>query len=158
MSLILFFGNKDPQYGLLSNFAQCPFISTAGPVYTSEQLFMMFKAQHFGDKEAFEELKTVTEPKTAKAIGRRVKRFSDAEWDRVRYQYMCKALMEKFSCNSAARAVLMSTNNALLAEASPFDTIWGIGYGKSNPLASTGPWRGQNLLGKALMVVREQLR
>jgi predicted NAD-dependent protein-ADP-ribosyltransferase YbiA (DUF1768 family) len=38
------------------------------------------------------------------------------------------------------------------------DKIWGIGLGAQNPKAwSKSTWKGQNLLGEALMVVREQL-
>ena len=44
-------------------------------------------------------------------------------------------------------------------EASPMDTIWGIGLAQDNSQANDPTkWRGDNLLGFALMVVRDQLQ
>ena len=46
-----------------------------------------------------------------------------------------------------------------LAEASPYDGIWGIRLAASSPEAQDPmKWRGQNLLGFALMEVRDELR
>lgn len=52
----------------------------------------------------------------------------------------------------------MNTKNRVLVEASPYDKIWGIGIPADdkhieNPLE----WKGQNLLGFALMEVRKEL-
>jgi len=39
------------------------------------------------------------------------------------------------------------------------DTIWGIGLGKDNEKAQNiAMWRGKNLLGFALMEVRDEIR
>ena len=54
------------------------------------------------------------------------------------------------------REYLLSTNDKVLVEASPTDCVWGIGLGKSNPDAlDPTKWRGENLLGFALMTARE---
>ena len=46
-----------------------------------------------------------------------------------------------------------------LAEASPYDAIWGIRLAASSPEARDPmKWRGRNLLGFALMEVRDELR
>ncbi|MEY2863728.1 MAG: hypothetical protein RLY58_1435, partial [Pseudomonadota bacterium] len=48
--------------------------------------------------------------------------------------------------------------NQVLVEASPVDQIWGIGLAADDPRAANpAQWRGLNLLGFALMHVREQL-
>jgi len=40
----------------------------------------------------------------------------------------------------------------------PYDTIWGVGLGEHHPdITDKSKWRGQNLLGKALMKVRDML-
>ncbi len=45
----------------------------------------------------------------------------------------------------------------MLVEAAPRDQIWGIGLGQDNPKAhDPTQWRGQNLLGFAMMDVREE--
>ena len=41
-------------------------------------------------------------------------------------------------------------------EASPYDRVWGVGFTEKNAGANRHRW-GQNLLGKALMVVRARL-
>jgi len=53
---------------------------------------------------------------------------------------------------------LIATGDRVLVEASPRDTIWGIGMGASNPDAKDPTkWRGRNLLGFALMEARASL-
>ena len=44
-----------------------------------------------------------------------------------------------------------------IIKASPFDRIWGIGYSAANAGLNTDHW-GENLLGKALMRVRDRLQ
>ena len=53
----------------------------------------------------------------------------------------------------------ISTGDSVLVEASPYDAIWGIRLAASSPEAQDSmKWRGQNLLGFALMEVRDELR
>ena len=60
--------------------------------------------------------------------------------------------------NDELRNFLLSTGDKVLVEASPSDRIWGIGLGKNNPDAlDPTKWRGQNLLGFALMNVRDSI-
>lgn len=55
--------------------------------------------------------------------------------------------------------VLLGTGGRVLVEASPVDRIWGTGLAADHP-HSTSPehWPGLNLLGFALMEVRQRLR
>ena len=65
----------------------------------------------------------------------------------------------KFSQNRNLREFLLSTGDSVLVEASPYDAIWGIRLAASSPEAQDPmKWRGQNLLGFALMEVRDELR
>ena len=55
-------------------------------------------------------------------------------------------------------AYLVGTCDRVLVEASPRDRIWGIGMGADDPAAERpSEWRGQNLLGFALMQARAVL-
>ena len=65
---------------------------------------------------------------------------------------------EKFRQNPPLGEFLLSTGNAVIVEASPVDRIWGIGLAADDERA-TNPlqWRGENLLGFALMEVRDRL-
>lgn len=55
------------------------------------------------------------------------------------------------------RGRLLGTGGRELVEASPRDRIWGIGFVAEGAEGRRGEW-GENLLGKALMRVRERLR
>ena len=56
------------------------------------------------------------------------------------------------------RKHLLCTGDRLIAEASPFVTIWGIGYRAGHENANRPPsWHGLNLLGKALQIVHQRL-
>ncbi|PVV00032.1 hypothetical protein BB559_000179 [Furculomyces boomerangus] len=123
---------------------------------SSEQLFMFVKAKHFGDEEtAMKILQSGGAPLVAKKLGRQVKPFDDSEWNKVRYPLMCLVLHAKFDSDPKLRAVLLETEGNFV-EASPRDRVWGIGMGAKN-VNATNPeaWRGGNLMGKALDLVRK---
>lgn len=94
-----------------------------------------------------------------KALGRKVKNFDDRIWDEVKYHIVLTGNYYKFSQNKRLRRVLLSTGDAILAEASPLDTIWGIGM-DANQEDSSNPenWNGLNLLGFALTEVRDEIK
>ena len=57
------------------------------------------------------------------------------------------------------RLALTRTGDRRLAEASPYDNLWGIGMRACDPCASfSDSWCGQNLLGQALEHAREIFR
>jgi len=65
----------------------------------------------------------------------------------------------KFTQNLEFRNQLLETENRTLVEASPYDKIWGVGLEETNDLIlDEKNWLGQNLLGKALMEVRELIK
>ena len=52
-------------------------------------------------------------------------------------------------------AKLKATGDAIMAEASPYDQIWGIGMTADDPGArDPKQWNGQNILGDILMEIR----
>lgn len=69
-----------------------------------------------------------------------------------------RKLLLTISQNELAKA-LLSTGDSILAEASPYDDIFGIKR-SSDDAATVAPekWPGRNLLGKALMKVGDELR
>ena len=57
-----------------------------------------------------------------------------------------------------AKEILKDTENRMLVEASPLDNIWGIGMaendkGVENPIN----WKGLNLLGQAINLVKQEI-
>ncbi len=125
---------------------------------TAEHWMMAEKARLFGDEESEAEILEARDPKTAKALGRSVRGFDGEVWDEHCREIVTRGNVEKFGQNEALRKFLLGTAGAVLVEASPYDRIWGIGLRQSDKHASNPvEWRGTNLLGFALMDVREQL-
>jgi ribA/ribD-fused uncharacterized protein len=128
--------------------------------FNSEQYFMWMKAITFGDEEIAEEiLKKGKNPKTAKALGRKVKNYDDKKWNEIRYKVMVDANYFKYSQSEDLKKMLLNPefDGKHFVEASPLDGIWGIKCGETEALDDESNWKGQNLLGKALDEVREML-
>lgn len=144
----------------LSNFYEAPFKDEVGQLYyTSEQYFMAQKAIVFNDSKILNQILQKREPLACKRLGKLVNNFSVPIWDQQKYQIMVKACTLKFSQNSKLLKDLLNTGSKTLVEASPYDTIWGIGLKWDDErVLDPNNWRGQNLLGKALMDVREILK
>ena len=119
---------------------------------------MIQKAKLFEDNEILNEIIKAKSPKEYKALGRKVKNFNRKKWDEKKLNIVFKGNMLKFSQNEELKNFLLSTNDKILAEASPYDKIWGIGIGEDDKDAyNIEKWKGENLLGIALMKVREEL-
>jgi len=131
-----------------------------GIVYkTAEHYMMAGKARLFNDPETLEKIVQASTPNQVKSLGRKVKNFDPKRWDEHKYEIVKQGNLLKFSQNKKYKDFLLSTNDKILVEASPYDTIWGIGMletdsGAENPLL----WKGENLLGFVLMEVRDELR
>jgi len=124
----------------------------------AEQYMMHQKAVCFEDHEIAKEILNHTSPRKIKSLGRKVKNFNEEVWCKRRYNIVKKGNMHKFSQREELKEELFDTAGKTLVEASPMDTIWGIGYAEDNPNAwNESTWNGQNLLGYALTEVRDEL-
>ena len=119
---------------------------------------MAKKAKLFGDDTSYAKIISTGNPKICKALGRKVSDFKEDVWVENRERIVYDANLMKFSQHEHLKKQLLDTGTKCIVEASPYDKIWGIGL-KENHRDATNPakWRGLNLLGKALMRVREEL-
>ena len=126
---------------------------------TAEQAMMYHKAKVFGDDAIAEQILATSDARKQKALGRKVKGFDNAVWDQHKEDIVLRANRAKFGQNKGLRRKLFQTGDRMLVEASPLDLIWGIGLDADNA-RSTPPdqWPGQNLLGKIITQVREELK
>ncbi|KPA22067.1 Swarming motility protein YbiA [Shimia sp. SK013] len=126
---------------------------------TAEQAMMYSKAILFDDEETAALILEATDPGRQKALGRRVGKFSEVVWNDSKYEIVYRINLEKFRQNKGLRRKLFQTGERKLVEASPVDTIWGIGLEASVAnLTPEAHWPGQNLLGDILTKVRDELR
>ncbi|KAI7219539.1 hypothetical protein KC333_g2916 [Hortaea werneckii] len=100
-----------------------------------------------------------SKPGRQKSLARSVE-FSHAqfkEWERIKFDVVLEGSFLKFSQNQELKAKLIATGVRELVEASPTDRTWGIGFAAEFAESCRDEW-GSNLLGKALMSVRESLK
>jgi len=144
--------------GCLSQWWPAPFTEDGITYPTAEHWMMAGKARLFHDEQGLASVLAAASPKGAKAAGRAVRGYSDQAWAAARFDLVAAGNLAKFRQNPDLAAFLSATGRRVLVEASPRDRIWGIGMGATHPDATRpSQWRGTNLLGFALMNVREQL-
>jgi ribA/ribD-fused uncharacterized protein len=157
MTTYIYFWKPHETHGYLGNWYPSPFRSNNILFSNNEQYFMWRKQQLFDSANTALEAQilSATNPKVMKDLGRRVKNFDQNTWDQHKYAIMKAGIYEKFTQNPDLRQKLLDTKTAILVEASPFDNVWGIGLNATD--AKSKPWKGENLLGKALMDIRSSL-
>ena len=155
----IFFWRQNERYGCFSNWYETPFIIDGVSYRWTEQFMMAEKARLFNDDEADQKIMKAGSPNECKKLGRTVKNFDPVLWDEKKFGIVCQGNLAKFQQNPELLAKLMETKDSILVEASPYDKIWGIGLtAKKAKEINPEDWPGENLLGKALMKVREELR
>ena len=161
---LFFWGHQPSKDGSVTQscFSQwwlAPF-EESGKIYVSAEHWMMAKkAELFNDVEIAERIMQAKSPAEAKKLGRLVKNFSPGLWNEHKFRIVIEGNYHKFSQHKPLLDFLLQTGERVLVEASPVDPVWGIGLAAeddkaSNPLL----WKGENLLGFALMEVRDRLK
>ena len=162
LEYVFFWGHhcKDGQVtkACFSQWFPCNF-EVDGIMYNcTEQYMMAEKARVFADEETRAKILAASDPKIIKALGREVKNFSVEKWAPVSKEIVVKGNMHKFAQNIELFQFLHGTGKKILVEASPYDTIWGIGMQESDEgILNPHNWKGYNQLGFALMEVRDAL-
>lgn len=124
-----------------------------------EQYMMYHKAILFNDLEAAALILLEKNPMKIKNIGRGVKNFNVDEWNKGCFSIVYNGNLLKYQQNIELKKLLLKTENKLLAEASKKDKKWGIGLGIDDINANDiNKWKGENMLGKVLMKVRDELK
>ena len=128
----------------LSQWFPCSFLVDGIYYNCAEQFMMAEKAR---------------DPMEQKKTGRRVQGYDDAQWKEHCFDAVVRGNVAKFSQNEKLRDFLLSTGDKILVEASPKDNVWGIGLDEESPDAvNPKRWPGTNLLGFALMEVRDKIK
>lgn len=155
---VICFHNPDEKNGYLSNWYNSVFTVNDITFSSMEQFMMYKKALCFGDEMIAEHILATNDVAHIKELGRLVSGYNDNYWNGIRQIVVYEGLIAKFSQNKGLKEKLRSTGNALLAECAVKDLVWGIGLSMKDPeRLNQDNWKGKNLLGYTLMMVREKL-
>jgi len=154
------FWHEYDEYGSLSNWYRASF-KYAGKQFASVEQFMMYhKLMTFRQYDLADQVMKTDDPAEAKKIGRtHFDNFDDKLWTRISSTIVKRGVRAKFVQNPDLMRELLSTGNAVLAECSPYDKVWGIGLAPDDErVYDTRKWDGKNKLGRILMTLREEFR
>lgn len=155
---IICFHNPDEENAYLSNWYPSDFTVNGINFSSMEQYMMYQKALRFGDTKIADKILATDDVAKIKKLGRKVQGYDDSVWNGVRQIIVYEGLTAKFSQNEDLKAKLLETKDVILAECAVRDKIWGIGLSMTDEKRfDKDKWKGQNLLGYALMLVREHL-
>ena len=109
---------------------------------------MYKKACLFLDTDMAEKILREEEPSVQQKLGREVKGYCPDIWDKHKFGVVWYGNYLKFSQHEDLKERLLATGNKILAEASPYDLIWGVGFSAdSDEILESSNWKGKNLLG-----------
>ena len=118
---------------------------------------MYRKALIMDDPSTAQKILDAATPKEAGKLGREVQNYNGETWKREVDGVAERCQWLKFSQVKECREALLSSEDKVIAEASPADRNWGIGFRGDEAAGREGEW-GRNILGRALMRIRERLR
>lgn len=160
LKYIFFWGHQPNKHGVTAScFSQwygAPFTVDGQRYPTAEHFMMAEKAALFRDQLIRAQVLQAPNPGAAKALGRQVRGFDETAWLQHRYSIVVRANEAKFAQNPEIGHFLQQTGTRVLVEASPVDSVWGIGLAQDDERVNNpNQWPGLNLLGFALMQVRD---
>ncbi len=155
----VFFHLPTEPNGYLSNWYPASFVVDGVSFTSMEQYIMYRKCLAFGDQTCASTILATNDPQEQQNLGRKAKGYVDYVWAGMRQIIAIQGLLAKFSQNEDLKKKLLDTEDAWLVECAYSDTTWACGIRLTDEARfDTANWRGQNLLGFALMEVRRILR
>ncbi len=155
----VYFHLPDEPYGFLSNWYLSDFVLDGKQFNSNEQYIMYRKAKLLGDNATADAILAAKTPAEHQQLGQNAQGFNEKLWHGIRQVVAMRGLYAKFAQNEALRDQLLNTEDAYLVECAYGDLNWACGWHLDDPeRKEISKWRGKNLLGFALMEVREQLR
>lgn len=124
---------------------------------TAYQFTYASKALLCKDIASFLQILACRDPATLEELGRKI-RAKEEVWEQNREEMCVLGTYLKFDSNEELRKKLVETGEKILVFGD-LDEIWGIGLKEGDEdIEDGGKWKGQNLMGKCLMRVRQELR
>ncbi len=150
LMVTLFYSKHSPH----SNFKRCKFTENGKDYNCVEQYFVQKNALAAGNTGLAERVMKEENPAVIKSMGKEIVNLDPD----TKLENMKKGMTLKYSQNEDLLQKLKDTEGTELAEANPHDDYWGIGLGIHDAKAfEKVNWNGQNMTGKILMEVRQEL-
>jgi len=141
----IYFYSPNEKYGEFSNFAEFGFVHDHLYYPTVEHFY---QSKKFIDVEYAAQIRKAKSAKDASILGKSKVVKLRKDWEEAKTDIMFLGVKGKFEAHETLKKKLLSTDEMLIIENSPYDNYWGIGR--------TG--QGMNQLGAVLMRVRQILR
>lgn len=159
---VFFWRPEDPDVGFLSQWYPSPFSDPSDPdvVFPTAEHFMMYHKALLFDPASGPGILAAESPNYVRSLGRLIPNYDEDTWVANRERVVRRGNLLKFTRGAESErlaALLLATAGRHIVEASPFDRVWGIGIGPAKAATSNRKRWGRNLLGKALMEVRDEL-
>lgn len=124
-----------------------------------EQYLLANQAILFKDNVMLEKIMIAKSIRQARLFGNKIRNFDQEEWNKHKLNMGYVANLCKFQQDENLKFKLMETENNILVNADPYDGDWGIKK-RITELDIKNPhsWKGENLLGFILMMIREDLK
>lgn len=122
---------------------------------------MYRKCMILDDEASAKQVMATDDPEQQQTIGRNAKNYEDrkAIWEGICQVVAMRGLLAKFSQHDDLRQKLLETGDAYLVECARSDHLWACGIGLyDDDRRDIDRWKGKNILGFALMEVRESLK
>ena len=127
-------------------------------IHFTEKAIMLCKAALMKDYQRYDDIVKATSPRDCKRLGRKVSPWNDDLWNKFVCSIARAVILQKAKNVPIFLKKLTLTGDSILAEATKSDRIWGIGLNVSDiNVQNPNKWRGSNILGWALMEIRQEL-
>ena len=155
----VYFHKPEEPNGYLSNWYLSPFELEGKHFSSVEQYIMYQKCITFGDEEAASKVLATDDPAEQQAIGRKTSGYIGNVWAGMRQMVVFRGLMAKFSQDDELKKKLFNTGDAFLIECAGSDKVWACGIRLNDDRRfNASNWTGDNILGFAIMEVRNLLK
>lgn len=142
--MALLFRSKSKLYSEFSNLSEIGFRLNDVKWPSVEHYY---QAQKYAGSEVHDQIRTAPSPLKAMKMGQNRSLVVRADWDDAKVEVMRRAVSAKFQQNRRVRDLLLSAGDEELVHSSSSDLFWG----------QNDDGDGENILGKILMDVREEL-
>lgn len=146
--MTIYFYKVSEPYGCFSNFSAHPIYSKGHLWPTSEHYYQAQKFLNPPEEALVSEILAAPTPEAAATIGRDPRYKIRHDWDQIKNPIMHEAVRIKFLTHLDIQDILLATGDREIIENSPTDPYWGCGVDR----------KGQNQLGKILMLIRQEIR